>query len=411
MKSKKKSHAIILGVFFLIGLSAGIVIMLLYPYFSHRQILLNKAADITEKYSRNQILDVNGYFGMSYLVYDLDGNCMDKIVSGFPDMAFGLDMEKYLQRLKGREATLCYDYLEISMQSNTRRQLSLVVAMPVKDNERTIGVFFLIRELEEVSHNLITFVFVWCGIFALLFLFFYLLNRKERELDALERTYIASMNHELKTPITSIKALTETLLDGYVTEPEKQLFYYSTILKEAKTLEATVQEILELSRLQSARDIFRKEAVSAADLFTPILNRYQAICEDMDICFEAPALERLTLPELYTAPSLASRTLDLLLHNATKFTANENGTIQVTFEAKRKALLICVRDNGCGISPDALPFIFDRFYQAENARNKNGSGLGLSIVKEILDGLGETVCAESEEGKGSVFSFTISTLP
>lgn len=407
MKQKRKKQYIILGIICLVGLIVGNLNMLLVPYFKHRQELINKAKDVAEKYSQEQSLNIYGHFGMDYLVYDLDGSCIAKEVSGFSDMTFHLDFEKYLRQLDGHEVILRYDWVEITMQSHSRSQFSLVAATPVTTGGSLTGIFFLIRELEAFPHNMLTFVIVWFCIFGILFLFFFILDKKEQELDRLQRTYIAGMNHELKTPITAIKALSETLLDGYVTDPQKQMFYYSTILKEAETLEETVQELLELSRLQSTKALYQKQTVSASEVFGPVLERYSGLCEDIDIRFFAPALDDPLLPKLYTAPSLASRVLDLLLHNAVKFTESGNGQIHVSFNLKKESVVFHVRDNGCGIPADAMPHIFDRFYQAENGHNKSGSGLGLSLVREIIDGLDETVWAESTEGEGTVFSFTL----
>lgn len=411
MKKKRKKRSILLGLFCLVGLAAGIIIMLYYPYCSHKQTLINKAADIAADYSKEQALSINGYFGMSYLVYDPEGNCVDKVVSGFSDMTFVLDTEKYLDALKENEVQLRYEWLEISMQSRSRHQLALVAAVPIKTDGHLTGILFLVRELEEVLNNLLSFTIIWLCAFGLLFLFLFLLAKKEQELDTLQRTYIAAMNHELKTPITAIKALAETLLDGYITDSEKQMFYYSTILKEARTLEDTVQEILELSRLQSTKTLYKKETVNAADIFTPVLERYAMLCEDIDIQFVSPDLKTISLSKLYTAPGLAARILDLLLHNAVKFTESGSGQIQVTYDLKKDCVIFHVRDNGCGICADALPHIFERFYQTEKGRSKNGSGLGLSLVKEMADGLEEKVWAESREGKGSVFSFTVGIKP
>lgn len=411
MKPKKNVHYIILGLIFLLGLMIGIAVMLLLPYLEHKQTLIDKAASEADIYAGKRRLEINGHFGMHYLVYDSDQNCIAKEVSGFPEMTFEIDTEKYFDRLKDRDVILCYDLIGVGMAPASKRQLSLVAAVPVAKDGETIGVFLLIRELVELPHNLLAFILIWSCLFALLFLFFFLFNKKEQELDRLQRTYIAGMNHELKTPITSIKALSETLLDGYITDPQKLMFYYSTILKEARNLEDTVQKLLELSKLQSTKEMYQKQSVSAAETFTDVLKRYSGLCEDMDIQFLKPDLKNTPLPELYTAPELAARILDLLLHNAVKFTKSGTGQIQVSFDVKRDCLVLYVRDNGCGIPADAAAHIFDRFYQVQNSHNKSGSGLGLSLVREITDGLKEKIWVESEEGKGSTFSFTLARMP
>ncbi|MDO5422884.1 MAG: HAMP domain-containing sensor histidine kinase [Eubacteriales bacterium] len=408
-KKKERTQRIVLLLLYLAGLAAGLLVFLAVPYFSHKRELIAMAVSAAKSYSSEGNFGTSGTFGLEYLVFDREGHLLDQALFGFPDMAVSIDVEKYETRLNADGPGLYYDRLEISMESKTTRRIALVAAAPIQEADTWNGTLFLIRELESLPNNLTAFVATWTVLFLMLFLFLWILDKKEQELENLQRTYIAGMNHELKSPITSIKALSETLLDGYVTDPEKQLFYYGTILKEADHLEDTVLKILELSKLQSTKALYKKEWVLAEKVFGPILDRYANLCEDVEIQFEAPNFHAAPMPKLYTAPALASRMLDLLLHNAFKFTDPENGLVRVALTPGRGVLTVSVRDNGCGVPPDALPFLFDRFYQAENAHDQTGSGLGLSLVKEMADGLHETLRVESEPGKGSVFSFTIST--
>jgi signal transduction histidine kinase len=411
MKKKKYRKYVLLGVFYLIGLIAGIMLMLAIPYVRHESILLDMAEHAASSYASEQDFGITADFGISYFAYDLDGNCMDRVISGFHNDIYELHLEEDLEYVKNEKALLHYEQITLrsSISETTISQLlSLVAIVPIRKDGTVIGGLFLVRGLEDLPGNIHGFIIIWSIVFALLFVFFFILDRQQAKLDEIQRTYIASMNHELKSPITSIKALSETLLDGYINDPEKQFFYYSTILKEADNLETTVLEILELSKLQSTKNLYKKETCSAEAAFGSILERYTSLCEDIDLEFHAPDLTATSLPVLYTVPNLVSRVLDLLLHNAVKFTEAEGGRIDVTFHTERNHLRVDVRDNGVGISPDDLPHIFDRFYQSEKAHNSQGSGLGLSIVREILNGLKETIHVESTPGSGTVFSFTIS---
>lgn len=408
MKKKKKLPYFVITALYLTGMILGLIIMLAVPYFRRRQDLIQIAQDSASAYSREQDFGITAHFGLHYIACDLEGNRLDQYTSGYSDTVIHIDMQKYLNRLKDHGTGLYYDYLKLSMQSRSRNSISLVVVSPIKANGNLSGILFVVRELIDLPNNLIIFFTVWTFIFLLLLFFYHLLAKKDAALEQLQRTYIASMNHELKSPITSIKALSSTLLDGYVTDPQKQLFYYSTILKEANILEDTVQEILELSKLQSTKELFRKEAVTPENAFGTVLNRYEVLFSDIDVHFSAMDFQKSHCPELYTAPALISRVLELLLHNASKFVGEENGQVDVSFEEQKECIVVHVRDNGCGISPDELPLIFNRFYKSENPQNKSGCGLGLSIVKEILDGLEENIWVESKPGNGTVFSFTVS---
>jgi signal transduction histidine kinase len=412
MNKKKKTRYFILSLFYVVGLIAGIALMFSIPYFIHRSQLMDMASQAAKSYSVDQTFGISNSYGLSYFAYDLDGNCLDQVVSGFQDELEELSVDDYLESIQQGESLLLYKQILLSnpyFRILQKRLVILIAAVPIKQENQITGGLFLIRDMEILPGTIYGFVVIWSLLFVLLFFFFYVLDKKQAKLDEVQRTYIASMNHELKTPITSIKSLSETLLDGYVSDPEKQFFYYSTILKEANTLEATVLEILELSKLQSTKKLYKKEICSLEKTFQPILARYASLCEDIDLTFHAPDLTDSALPQLYTAPKLASRVLDLLLHNAVKFTRQENGQIDVTFYTEKGHLRIDIRDNGIGISSEDLPHIFDRFYKSEKAHNSQGSGLGLSIVKEILDGLKETIRVESKPGNGTLFSFTIKT--
>ncbi len=411
MKKKKYRKYIILGFFFLISLAAGIILLLAIPYLRHKSMLLNIAEHSASSYATDGQFNITMDFGISYFAYDLDGNCMDKVISGFHNDIYELDLEKDLKYVEKGKSILHYELITLRDNRSTApisRLLSLVVFVPIIRDGTVIGGLFLVRGLEDLPGNLHGFIVIWSIVLVLLFLFIYLLDRQHTKLDETQRIYIANMNHELKSPITSVKALAETLLDGYVTDPEKQLFYYSTILKEADHLETTVLQILELSKLQSAKSIYKKEICSVEAAFAPILERYASLCEDIDLEFHTPDVTDAALPRLYTVPALASRTLDLLLHNAVKFTEPETGRIDVTFCTEKNHLRINVRDNGSGILPEDLPHIFDRFYKSENAQNSQGSGLGLAIVRESLNILKETIRVESTPGTGTLFSFTVS---
>ena len=412
MNKKKKTRYMILGFFYVGGLISDVILMLAIPYMNHKTQLLNMATNAAESYSNNQDFGITHHFGLSYFIYDLEGICTDKYVSGFQDEIYQLNTEYYLNHIQNNDFILRYEQISL-LENNTgnivKRLVALIAAVPLKNDNQIIGCLFLVRNLEDFPNNIYGFVIVWSILFLLLFIFYFLLDKKQEKLDEMQRIYIASMNHELKSPITSIKALSETLLDGNITDSKKQFFYYNTILKEANNLETTVLEILELSKLQSTKNLYKKEICSAETAFGPILERYTNICKDIDLAFHAPDPSDSALPNLYTVPELVSRVFDLLLHNAIKFTDPEVGMINVTFHTEKNHLRIDVKDNGIGISSEDLPHIFDRFYQSEKAHNSQGSGLGLSIAKEIINGLKETIQVESTPGNGTMFSFTIST--
>lgn len=415
MKKTHKLQFLILVIVYAAGIVMGCISFFVLPYYKDPQGMINYAAEAARAFeSTGALVQVRGY-GLSYVAYDLEGNRRAINNSYGSKFIFELDVDKYLERMQKKTQALYPDFINAvntfpgEETDSVYNLYALIGTSPYYKNGKLTGMVLLIRDLPEAGRNAVGFSVLWTSTFIIILISMIIIRRKENELDNLQRMYIAGMNHELKTPITSIKALSETLMDGYVTDPEKQLFYYSTILKEAGNLENTVQEILELAKLQSVKSIYKKELVSPDTVFSRILDRYNGLCEDLGINFLSPAPVLANLPSIRTNPAMAERVLDLYLHNALKFTAPEEGRIEVSFRTEKDHLLLCVRDNGCGISAEALPHVFDRFYQAEPDRNKTGSGLGLSIVREIAQGLHEKAWVESKQGHGSAFYFTFST--
>lgn len=395
---------------YLLSLLLGIGLILAIPFFKHSSQLSNMARRASETYLNDKDFGITARFGISYLVYNLEGECTDQDVSGFQNARYELNIQRLLKDIENGNTTVRYENVSIrsdEFKRSARHVLSIVAASPIWKDQTIIGCMVLIRGLEDQVGFLFGFVFLWTVILVLIAMYFYFVDKKEAELENLRRTYIADMNHELKSPITSIKALAETLLYGYVTEPERQMFYYSTILKEANTLEDTVLKILELSKLKSKPSLYKKEYIPAEKIFHEVFERYRTYCEEVELELELPDLH--VLPTLYTSPGLLPRVMELLLHNSIKFVPEDGGQIRVTAETQKDRLVFCVTDNGCGIPQDALPHIFESFYQAEYAHNQSGSGMGLAIVKEILDGLHETITVKSSPENGTAFSFTVST--
>jgi len=223
----------------------------------------------------------------------------------------------------------------------------------------------------------------------------------------LQRDLVSNVSHELKTPITSIKAVAELLYDGmYRTEDERKR-YSQTILRESDRLNDLVREILNLSRLQSNREKFEKHVFYADGVFTPVIDRYRMMCEDMGINIDVSELALEAIPALYSDPQQLPRVWMIILDNAMKF-AGEGGHIKITQKLGNDNAVFCISDDGPGISRKDINRIFDRFYKADLTRNTQGSGLGLSIANEIMRGLKEKLWVESVEGEGSSFFFTVS---
>ena len=224
-------------------------------------------------------------------------------------------------------------------------------------------------------------------------------------MEKLQRDYIANVSHELKSPIASIKALSETMLDGVVTDEDKKRNYLSIIMREAGKLEYMVLNILQLSRLQSEREPVNKCRTTGDEIFHDLLQKYSSLCEESDISFHVQ-FSMEDVPELYTDAGKTAQILGIFLDNALKFVKDE-GTITLTMNKRVKDVIFTVTDDGIGIRKEDIPYIFNRFYKGSKDYNAKGSGLGLAIAQELALLLEENISVESEYQKGSQFGITV----
>ena len=232
---------------------------------------------------------------------------------------------------------------------------------------------------------------------------FHDITESER-LEQTRRDYVANVSHELRTPLSAVRGLTEALNDGLIKTPEDQARYYGYILRECMRLTRLINDLLELSRLQSGSVAFQKEPLLLMPLLEDVQMRYATMADDLDIHFEVEV--RPDCPVVCTNGDRVEQVLVVLLDNAFKFT-QEEGTVRVFVDWDETRVRVHVQDTGCGIAKEDLPYVFDRFYKAEKAHSGGGTGLGLSIASEIMSLMGEKIWAESEAGSGTTFTFTL----
>ena len=340
---------------------------------------------------------------MGVLIYDIDGRESYRHVPNEVDVDYSSLSRKYMSKIMASKIVA-----GIEKVSTLRFKLG-VIGVPLVKNDEVIGALFLVFSASEFEATLKGFELVFTVTlfigFLLFSVFFRQYVKQSKELEQTRQDYVTNISHELKSPIASIKALTETLCDGLVCDDETKNQYYGIILNETNRLEHLVLDILHLSKLQSHKMNFVKEAVQANLIFDPVCQKYAAICDDMGITFNVSDTIA-ALPVLYTNAERITQLLVIFLDNAVKF-VGEDGEICLEATVSNKYVTVFVRDNGVGIAKDILPHIFDRFYKEDKAHNTNGSGLGLAIAQEIAAGLNEKINVESKLNKGSVFSFTI----
>lgn len=227
---------------------------------------------------------------------------------------------------------------------------------------------------------------------------------QQERLERTRRDYVANVSHEMRTPLTAVRALIEPLKEGMVKDEASRMRYYDIILREVMRLSRLITDLMELSRLQSGTLAIEKRPMKLDDLLADVCERYAMIAEEHELAFHVEA-DFAALPEVFTNADRVEQMMVILLDNAIKYT--EKGSISVSAVYDDDKVTISVSDTGVGIAAEDLPYVFDRFYKADKAHSGKGSGLGLSIARELWSWMGENLTVESEKGKGSTFRFTI----
>lgn len=225
-----------------------------------------------------------------------------------------------------------------------------------------------------------------------------------RRLEMVRRDFISNISHELRTPIASVKALAETLNEGAIEDPAVAKDFLNRINIEMDKLAQMVQELAELSHIESGEAPLNKRPINVADAIGHVVDRLRAQADraGLKLDFVIPS----NLPEVMADESRVEQVLVNLIHNAIKFTPS-GGRISISARARDTDILVSVADTGTGIPEDDLPRIFERFYKADKSRSSQGTGLGLAIAKHIVEAHGGRIWADSVERKGSTFSFTL----
>lgn len=225
-----------------------------------------------------------------------------------------------------------------------------------------------------------------------------------RRLETIRRDFISNISHELRTPLASLSLVVETLKDGAIDEPETARRFLSFIESELSALTQMVEELLELSQIESGRVPLRLKSTPVAKLIRKPIKRLAPQAERMNITVESIIPD--DAPPVLADSRRVQQVVMNLLHNAIKFTP-AGGNVTIKAEVVGSEMLIAVKDTGAGIPADELSRIFERFYKTDRARADEGTGLGLAIAKHIVLGHGGRIWAESIEGKGSTFYFTL----
>lgn len=222
--------------------------------------------------------------------------------------------------------------------------------------------------------------------------------------ESMRRSFVANVSHELKTPMTTIGGFIDGILDGTI-PPERQSHYLGVVSDEIKRLSRLVRSMLDISRIEAGEMPVHPEKVDIHDLACRTIFTFEHAIEQKQI--EIRGLEG---PKALVEadPDLAHQVIYNLVENAVKFT-NEGGFIEIAHRSEGGMIYTSIKNTGAGIPENEIPKLFDRFYKSDKSRSldKNGVGLGLCIVKTIINLHGGEINVNSEQGQYAEFVFSL----
>ena len=231
-------------------------------------------------------------------------------------------------------------------------------------------------------------------------------NERLKELDRMKSEFLATAAHELRTPLNSIVCFSKVLLERRKQlEEEKKIQFLQIINEESLGLADIISDLLSVSRIESGRGFkITKAPADIKDIILKNVNLFQLQTDKHTFKVNTPP----DLPEIEIEEDKIDQVMENLLSNAVKFSP-DGGKITVTLEKTNEKVQIIITDTGIGIPKKDFAHIFEKFYRAGNASSgtMGGTGLGLGIVRYIIESHGGEIWAESELGKGSTFSFTL----
>lgn len=222
------------------------------------------------------------------------------------------------------------------------------------------------------------------------------------------RELISNISHDLKTPITAIKGYVEGIMDGVADTPEKMDKYIKTIYNKANDMERLINELTYYARIDNNRIPYNFHRINVADYFRDCLEEVGIDLEQRNIRLN---YTNLTQPDtvVIADPEQMKKVINNIISNSVKYMDKPNGEIDIRILDEVDSIRIEIEDNGKGIAQKDLGRIFERFYRTDASRNsaQGGSGIGLSIVKKIIEDHGGYIWATAKEGEGTCMHFVL----
>ena len=225
-----------------------------------------------------------------------------------------------------------------------------------------------------------------------------------RQVETTRREFVSNVSHELRSPLASVRAMVETLEGGALRDPDVALDFLGRIESDIQRMTTLVDELLELSRLESGQMPVHLAPLSVSEVAGEIVARFEgsAAAAGVKMGIDLPP----DLPYVMAETGKLDQILTNLLENALRFTP-EGGRVDVSASTGRRWVKLTVSDTGIGIPSEHLPHVFERFYKVDRSRRDGGTGLGLAIAKHLVQAHGGDISVSSTEGQGSSFDLTL----
>lgn len=231
---------------------------------------------------------------------------------------------------------------------------------------------------------------------------------REKEISQMKNDFVSHVSHELKTPIASITAYSEMLVDGEADDEETRKEFYAVIQSQAERLNRLIEDILNISRIESGLVKVTKKPISLAILIEEQLQMIKSYAEEKNITVISQ--KPIVFDQVYADKDMISQVIVNLLSNAVKYT-KPGGSVEIKTEVDEVGSVarVSVTDTGVGIPEDEVEHVFDKFYRVDaNKKQAKGTGLGLSLVKQMVEKVHNgRVFVKSQLGKGSTFGFEL----
>ncbi len=226
--------------------------------------------------------------------------------------------------------------------------------------------------------------------------------------DNENRELISNISHDLKTPITSIKGYVEGIMDGVADTPDKMDRYIKTIYNKTNEMDSLINELTLYSRIDTNRIPYNFHRINVNDFFSDCVEEIGLDLESKNISlyYNNNVTEDT---RIIADPEQLRRVISNIISNSVKYMGKPTGNISITITDQSDAVQVDIEDDGKGIAAKDLPYIFDRFYRTDTSRNsaQGGSGIGLSVVKKIIEDHGGYIWASGKEGVGTVIHFVL----